>query len=49
MSLRSTTLRSRKRVATGLVAGIAALSLAACTSNDSSNDDDTESRSDGAR
>jgi ribose transport system substrate-binding protein len=42
MSLRSTTLRSRKRFATGLVAGIAVLSLAACTSNDSSDDDTDE-------
>lgn len=46
MSLRSTTLRSRKRLATGLVAGVAALSLAACTSNDSG-DDDTEETSGG--
>lgn len=46
MSLRSTTLRSRKRFATGLVAGIAVLSLAACTSNDSS-DDDTDETSGG--
>lgn len=42
MSLRSTTLRSRKRFATGLVAGIAVLSLAACTSNDSGDDDNDE-------
>jgi len=41
MSLRSTTLKSRKRFATGVVAGIAVLSLAACTSN-SSSDDDTD-------
>ncbi|GAA1795245.1 substrate-binding domain-containing protein [Nocardioides hankookensis] len=41
MSLRSTTLKSRKGLATGLVAGLAVLSLAACTSNDSSGDDDT--------
>ncbi|MBA2955874.1 substrate-binding domain-containing protein [Nocardioides sp. MAH-18] len=47
MSLRSTTLRSRKRFATGLVAGIAVLSLAACTSNDSSGDDDNDETSGG--
>ena len=40
MSLRSTTLRSRKRFAIGLVAGVAALSLSACTSNDSGGGDD---------
>lgn len=43
MSLRSTTTKSRKRFATGLVAGLAVLALTACTSNsdgdDSSNDD----------
>ncbi|GAA4698890.1 substrate-binding domain-containing protein [Nocardioides conyzicola] len=39
MSLRSTTLR-RKRIASGLVAGVAVLSLAACTSNDSGGGDD---------
>jgi ribose transport system substrate-binding protein len=44
MSLRSTTLKSRKRFATGLVAGVAVLSLAACTSN-SSDGDDTEDAS----
>ena len=42
MSLRSTTMKSRKRFATGLVAGVAALSLAACTSNDSGGDDDDD-------
>jgi len=42
MSLRSTTLRSRKRLGTGLVAGIAVLSLAACTSNDSGDDNSDE-------
>ena len=39
MSLRSTTTKSRKRFATGLVASVAVLSLAACTSNDSGDDD----------
>jgi ribose transport system substrate-binding protein len=39
MSLRSTTMKSRKRFAAGLVAGIAAISLSACTSNDSGDDD----------
>src|SRR3954466_8701999 len=43
MSLRSTTLRSRKRFAIGLVAGVAALSLSACTSNDSGGGDDAAS------
>jgi len=43
MSLRSTTLRSRKSFAIGLVAGVAALSLSACTSNDSGGDDDAAS------
>ena len=43
MSLRSTTLRSRKHLAIGLVAGVAALSLAACTSNDSGGGDDAAS------
>ena len=43
MSLRSTTTKSRKRFATGLVAGIAVISLAACTSNDSGDDDDDDS------
>src|SRR6478609_5532889 len=38
MSLRSTTISSRKRLATVMVAGVAALSLAACTSNDSGGD-----------
>ena len=33
MSLRSTTSKSRKRLATGLVAGLAVLALTACTSN----------------
>ena len=41
MSLRSTTMKSRKRLTSGLVVAVAALSLAACTSNDSSSDDDT--------
>jgi ribose transport system substrate-binding protein len=41
MSLRSTTLRSRKRFATGLVAGVAVLSLAACTSNEPADNDDS--------
>ncbi|MDF1605693.1 substrate-binding domain-containing protein [Nocardioides sp. YIM 152315] len=39
MSLRSTSLKSRKRLATSLVAGLAVLSLAACTSNDEGGDD----------
>ncbi|HEY0950632.1 substrate-binding domain-containing protein [Nocardioides sp.] len=43
MSLRSTTSKSRKRLATGLVAGLAVLALTACTSNsdgdDAGNDD----------
>src|SRR3954451_18698930 len=47
MSLRSTTLKSRKRFTTGLVAGVAVLSLAACTSNDASNDEDTADTSGG--
>jgi ribose transport system substrate-binding protein len=46
MSLRSTSLKSRKRLGTGLVAGIAVLSLAACTSN-SSDDDDSDTASGG--
>ena len=46
MSLRSTTMKSRKRFATGLVAGIAVLSLAACTSNDSSGDDSDNASTD---
>ena len=46
MSLRSTSTRSMKRFATGLVAGIAILSLAACTSNDTG-DDDTDEASGG--
>jgi ribose transport system substrate-binding protein len=46
MSLRSTTLKSRKRFATGVVAGIAVLSLAACTSNSSSDDDTDEASGD---
>jgi ribose transport system substrate-binding protein len=46
MSLRSTTLKSRKRLATGLVAGIAVLSLAACTSNDSGGGDDNDASGD---
>ena len=41
MSLRSTTMKSRKRLTSGLVVAVAALSLAACTSNDSSSDDDS--------
>jgi ribose transport system substrate-binding protein len=42
MSLRSTTMKSRKkRFATTLVAGLAVVSLAACTSNDSGDDEDT--------
>jgi ribose transport system substrate-binding protein len=43
MSLRSTTTKSssgRKRLGTGLVAGIAVLALAACTSNSSDDDSD---------
>lgn len=40
MSLRSTTRQSRK-VATGLVAGLAVLALAACTSNSSDDSSDT--------
>ena len=43
MSLRSTTISSRKRLATVMVAGVAALSLAACTSNDSGGDDTGDS------
>jgi ribose transport system substrate-binding protein len=43
MSLRSTTISSRKRLATAMVAGIAAMSLAACTSNESGGDDDDNS------
>src|SRR4051812_46531879 len=39
MSLRSTTTKRGKRLATGLVAGVAVLSLAACTSNDSGSED----------
>ncbi len=46
MSLRSTTLKSRKRFATGLVAGIAVLSLAACTSNSTSDGDDDDASGD---
>ncbi|WP_243056590.1 substrate-binding domain-containing protein [Nocardioides sp. SR21] len=42
MSLRSTTITSRKRLATVLVAGIATISLAACTSNDSGGDDEAD-------
>ena len=42
MSLRSTTIRSKKRFATTLVAGVAVLSLAACTSNDAGDDDNDE-------
>jgi ribose transport system substrate-binding protein len=45
MSLRSTTLKSRKRLAIGLVAGVAALSLTACTGNSTS--DDNNDASDG--
>ncbi|MEP9362078.1 substrate-binding domain-containing protein [Nocardioides sp. CN2-186] len=41
MSLRSTTMNSKKRLVSGLVVALAALSLAACTSNDSSGDDST--------
>lgn len=41
MSLRSTTMTRKKRFATTLVAGIAVMSLAACTSNDSGDDEDT--------
>ncbi|WP_395659453.1 substrate-binding domain-containing protein [Nocardioides sp.] len=40
MSLRSTTMKSRKRFATVLVAGVAVVGLAACTSNDSGGGDD---------
>jgi ribose transport system substrate-binding protein len=40
MSLRSTTITSRKRFTTVLVAGIATISLAACTSNDTGGDDE---------
>jgi ribose transport system substrate-binding protein len=43
MSLRSTTTNSRKRFAAGLVAGIAVISLTACTSNASSDDGDDDS------
>lgn len=39
MSLRSTTMTRKKRFATTLVAGVAVMSLAACTSNDSGDDD----------
>ena len=39
MSLRSTTITRKKRLATSLVAGVAVLSLAACTSNESGDDD----------
>jgi len=46
MSLRSTTTKSRKRFTTGLVAGIAVLSLAACTSNDSGGDDNDDTSAD---
>jgi ribose transport system substrate-binding protein len=46
MSLRSTTITRKKRFATTLVTGVAALSLAACTSNDSG-DDDSDSGSGG--
>jgi ribose transport system substrate-binding protein len=46
MSLRFTSLKSRKRLTTGLVAGIAVLSLAACTSN-SADDDDNDNDSGG--
>src|SRR5690349_20675881 len=42
MSLRSTTISSRKRLATVMVAGIATISLAACTSNDSGGDDEAD-------
>ncbi|CAI9416305.1 substrate-binding domain-containing protein [Nocardioides sp. T2.26MG-1] len=38
MSLRSTTSKSRKRLATGLVAGLAVLALTACTSNSDGDD-----------
>lgn len=41
MSLRSTTMTRKKRLATTIVAGVAALSLAACTSNDAGDDEDT--------
>ena len=41
MSLRSTTMKSRKRLVSGLAVAAVALSLAGCTSNDSSSDDDT--------
>jgi ribose transport system substrate-binding protein len=43
MSLRSTTMKSRKRLGTGLIAGIAVLALAACTSNSSDGDSDDAS------
>jgi ribose transport system substrate-binding protein len=43
MSLRSTTLKSRKGLATGLVAGLAVLSLAACTGNSSDDESDASS------
>ena len=43
MSLRSTTMTRKKRLATSLVAGVAVLSLAACTSNDSGDDDNDSS------
>ncbi len=46
MSLRTTTLKSRKRFLTGVVAGVAVLSMAACTSNDSG-DDDSDKSADG--
>ena len=45
MSLRSTTTKSRKRLATGLVAGLAVLALTACTSN--SDGDDNSGTDDG--
>ena len=43
MSLRSTNTKTRKRLVTGLVAGVAVLSLAACTSNapDENNSNDS--------
>ncbi len=46
MSLRSTTPKSRKRLASGLVAGLAVLALTACTSN--SDGDDSSSGDAGA-
>jgi len=42
MSLRSTTSKSRKRLATGLVAGLAALALTACTSNSDGDDNSND-------